>query len=178
VWAGGFPCQDVSVARMGPRAGLKGKRSGLFFEFARLLERCRPRVFVIENVPGLSLATEGETSKSLFERWPATGIASGGVCLTAGTLESPSRVKESTLSDAIETNEVPDKYFLSPNAARGMLRRTDQMGRKLFPPLRRALEILSAAPSSQESHTVSTRARRGTRGRTGAETTSRTHKEK
>ena len=53
VWAGGFPCQDVSVARMGPRAGLKGKRSVLFFEFARLLEQCRPRVLVIENVPGL-----------------------------------------------------------------------------------------------------------------------------
>ena len=52
-WFGGFPCQDVSVARMGPRAGLKGKRSGLFFEFARLLGECRPRVFLIENVPGL-----------------------------------------------------------------------------------------------------------------------------
>jgi DNA (cytosine-5)-methyltransferase 1 len=53
VWAGGFPCQDVSVARMGPRAGLKGKRSGLFYDFARLLEGGRPRVLVIENVPGL-----------------------------------------------------------------------------------------------------------------------------
>jgi DNA (cytosine-5)-methyltransferase 1 len=53
VWTGGFPCQDVSLARMGPRAGLKGKRSGLFFEFSRLLGECRPRVFVIENVPGL-----------------------------------------------------------------------------------------------------------------------------
>ena len=53
VWAGGFPCQDVSVARMGPRAGLKGKKSGLFFEFSRLLARGRPRVLVIENVPGL-----------------------------------------------------------------------------------------------------------------------------
>src|SRR5690554_3417763 len=38
VWAGGFPCQDVSVARMGPRAGLKGRQSGLFYEFARLLD--------------------------------------------------------------------------------------------------------------------------------------------
>src|SRR5258708_32926025 len=36
-WTGGFPCQDVSVARMGPRAGLKGKRSGLFYQFARLI---------------------------------------------------------------------------------------------------------------------------------------------
>src|SRR5262249_30378919 len=29
VWVGGFPCQDVSLARMGPRAGLSGQQSGL-----------------------------------------------------------------------------------------------------------------------------------------------------
>jgi len=53
VWAAGFPCQDVSVARMGPRAGLRGKRSGLFYEFARLIEEGRPPIIVIENVSGL-----------------------------------------------------------------------------------------------------------------------------
>ncbi len=53
VWAGGFPCQDVSVARMGPRAGLKGKKSGLFFEYVRLVGESLPRVLLIENVPGL-----------------------------------------------------------------------------------------------------------------------------
>jgi DNA (cytosine-5)-methyltransferase 1 len=53
VFMGGFPCQDVSVARMGPRAGLRGKRSGLFYKFADILGRTLPRVVVIENVPGL-----------------------------------------------------------------------------------------------------------------------------
>ncbi len=53
VWVGGFPCQDVSVARMGPRDGLRGKRSGLFYEFARLIGEYLPRIIVIENVPGL-----------------------------------------------------------------------------------------------------------------------------
>ena len=53
VWVGGFPCQDVSLARMGKRDGLRGKRSGLFYEFAQLVERDRPRILVIENVPGL-----------------------------------------------------------------------------------------------------------------------------
>lgn len=53
VWTGGFPCQDVSLARMGPRAGLKGKKSGLFYEFVRLARRGRPRIILIENVPGL-----------------------------------------------------------------------------------------------------------------------------
>ena len=53
VWAGGFPCQDVSLARMGPRKGLRGAQSGLFFEFARLVRERLPNVVVIENVPGL-----------------------------------------------------------------------------------------------------------------------------
>ncbi len=53
VWAGGFPCQDVSLARMGQRAGLKGKRSGLFYDFARLIGEARPRVVLLENVAGL-----------------------------------------------------------------------------------------------------------------------------
>lgn len=53
VWVGGFPCQDVSVARMGPRDGLRGRRSGLFYQFARLIAECLPRVVLIENVTGL-----------------------------------------------------------------------------------------------------------------------------
>lgn len=53
---GGFPCQDVSVA--GRRAGLAGERSGLWFEFHRILTEVTPRWVVIENVPGL-LSSQG-----------------------------------------------------------------------------------------------------------------------
>lgn len=59
VWAGGFPCQDISLARMGPRSGLQGNQSGLFFEFARLLEARRPKVVVLENVAGLLSSNQG-----------------------------------------------------------------------------------------------------------------------
>lgn len=97
-----------------------------------------------------SLATEDGISDSSFERWPTSGMASDGVCLTAGTSESPSRASESTLLDVIETREVPERYFLSPNAAQGMLRRANRMGRPLFPPLRKSLEILSRDHSSSE----------------------------
>jgi len=48
---GGFPCQDLSVA--GKRAGLAGERSGLFFEFMRIVDALRPRAVLIENVQGL-----------------------------------------------------------------------------------------------------------------------------
>ena len=48
---GGFPCQDLSQA--GKRAGIEGSRSGLWFEYARLIGELRPRYVLIENVPGL-----------------------------------------------------------------------------------------------------------------------------
>ena len=51
ILAGGFPCQDVSNA--GKRRGIGGERSGLWSEFARLIRALRPRVVIVENVPGL-----------------------------------------------------------------------------------------------------------------------------
>jgi site-specific DNA-cytosine methylase len=54
---GGFPCQDVSVA--GKRAGLSGERSGLWFEFRRIVSELRPNWVVIENVPGLLSSHSG-----------------------------------------------------------------------------------------------------------------------
>jgi len=54
---GGFPCQDLSIA--GPRTGLAGERSGLWFEFHRIIECVRPRWVVVENVPGLLSSHRG-----------------------------------------------------------------------------------------------------------------------
>ena len=52
ILCGGFPCQDVSYAGKG--AGLAGERSGLWFEFARVVRDLRPRVVVVENVAALA----------------------------------------------------------------------------------------------------------------------------
>jgi len=54
---GGFPCQDLSVA--GKRAGLAGERSGLWFEFHRVIDELKPRIAVIENVAGLLSSNRG-----------------------------------------------------------------------------------------------------------------------
>lgn len=52
ILAGGFPCQDVSLA--GRRRGMKdGTRSGLWSEYARIIDETRPDWVVIENVSGL-----------------------------------------------------------------------------------------------------------------------------
>ena len=48
---GGFPCQDISVAGKG--AGIEGERSGLWRELFRLVQECRPRWVLVENVSAL-----------------------------------------------------------------------------------------------------------------------------
>ncbi len=57
VVVGGFPCQDISIA--GRRAGLAGVRSGLFWEFCRVVALQRPRWIVLENVAGLLSSNDG-----------------------------------------------------------------------------------------------------------------------
>ena len=49
---GGFPCQDISVAGKG--AGLAGERSGLWYEYARIIGELRPRYAIMENVGALA----------------------------------------------------------------------------------------------------------------------------
>ena len=49
--AGGFPCQDISVAGKG--AGLEGTRSGLWSEMRRIIGEVGPRYIFVENSPML-----------------------------------------------------------------------------------------------------------------------------
>ena len=50
--AGGFPCQDISVAGNG--AGLDGERSGMWHHMARIIGEVRPRYVLVENSPALT----------------------------------------------------------------------------------------------------------------------------
>ena len=77
VWAGGFPCQDVSLARMGARAGLRGKRSGLFHDFARLVGEARPRVVLLENVAGLLSSHRGRDFSTVIGTLAEFGYSVG-----------------------------------------------------------------------------------------------------
>ena len=51
VICGGFPCQDISIAGKG--GGIEGARSGLWFEYARIIGEVGPRWVIIENVSAL-----------------------------------------------------------------------------------------------------------------------------
>jgi len=75
VVCGGFPCQDVSIA--GRRAGLAGERSGLWFEFHRILGELAPQWVVIENVPGLLFSNGGRDFATILRGLVELGY---GVC--------------------------------------------------------------------------------------------------
>lgn len=61
----GFPCQPFSVA--GQRRGFADTRGTLFFDIARILERKRPRHFILENVKGLLSHDGGRTFRVIIE---------------------------------------------------------------------------------------------------------------
>jgi DNA-cytosine methyltransferase len=52
---GGFPCQDISRANRTKNTskGIYGQRSGLWGEYSRVLQECRPSYCIIENVHDL-----------------------------------------------------------------------------------------------------------------------------
>lgn len=86
---GGFPCQDVSVA--GKRAGLGGERSGLWFEFERILSELRPRWGVIENVPGLLSSNKGRDFAVILDGLEELGYSVGWAVLDAQNFGVPQR---------------------------------------------------------------------------------------
>jgi len=59
ILVGGSPCQSFSM--VGKRAGLEDTRGTLFYEFARVVSECRPKVFIYENVKGLLSHDKGRT---------------------------------------------------------------------------------------------------------------------
>jgi len=86
---GGFPCQDLSVA--GKRAGLAGKRSGLFWEICRLLDETRAQAFILENVPGLLSSNEGRDMAVVIEALVQRGYRVGWRVLDAQYFGVPQR---------------------------------------------------------------------------------------
>jgi len=56
---GGSPCQSFSMA--GKRGGMEDTRGTLFYDFARIIQECKPKVFIFENVRGLVNHDKGNT---------------------------------------------------------------------------------------------------------------------
>jgi DNA (cytosine-5)-methyltransferase 1 len=83
ILAGGFPCQDISMAGLG--AGLAGERSGLWFQYHRLIDEIRPRYAIIENVSALRSRGLDQVLWSLSQ----IGYDAEWHCIPAAALGAP-----------------------------------------------------------------------------------------
>lgn len=95
--SGGFPCKDLTIGK-GHRQGLDGARSGLFFEFTRLVgeylrlvEHARPRWLVLENTPGLLTSNGGRDLARVAVGLEALGYGWAYRVVDGGHLGTPQR---------------------------------------------------------------------------------------
>lgn len=63
ILVGGAPCQSFSL--VGKRLGLDDTRGTLFYEFARIIKECEPKVFIFENVKGITNHDKGRTWQTI-----------------------------------------------------------------------------------------------------------------
>jgi hypothetical protein len=71
--------------------------------------------------------------------------------LTLNTLEWHSAAAVCSLSDTLETGDLPQRYFLSATACRGILRRAEKRGKKLPSALELSLQTVAASTDQQET---------------------------
>jgi hypothetical protein len=84
-----------------------------------------------------------EISSVCWPTWRNSGMGPPTAFLTLSSSECHSDAGVCSLSDVLETGEVPRKYFLSPTACRGILRRAEKRGRELPTQLRKALTAVA-----------------------------------
>lgn len=89
VLAGGFPCQDISAARdRWGASGIEGKRSGLWWEFARVIDVARPEWVVIENTGRLRNGRGGSDIRAVVGELDRLAYVGVGLVLDAAAFGS------------------------------------------------------------------------------------------
>lgn len=165
----GSPCQNLSQA--GNRKGLQGAESSLFYHSIRIVREMRaatngkyPRYFVWENVPGAYTSNRGADFKAVLEEIAESSVpmprngkwANAGMALFSGrsiawrTLDAqfwgvPQRRRRIFLvADLNSSGGAQPKYYLTPRACQGILRRAAAHNKDLPPRLKMALEVQAA----------------------------------
>jgi DNA (cytosine-5)-methyltransferase 1 len=76
-------------------------------------------------------------------KWSNGGAMFDGLCLMSPVSPAPKKPVHTRVIDLLDNIKPSSRYFLSPNAATGILRRVASQDRKLFEPLDAALQRLA-----------------------------------
>jgi DNA (cytosine-5)-methyltransferase 1 len=146
VWVGGFPCQDVSLARMGPRAGLKGKQSGLFHEFSRLVEQRIPRIVLIENVPGLLSSHEGRDFAIVIRTLAELGYSVGWRVLNSKNFGVPQSRQRVFIVGCYGEGKGPAEILFESECSGGDTSSCEANGKRTISPFKESVGDLIKGP--------------------------------
>jgi DNA (cytosine-5)-methyltransferase 1 len=133
---GGFPCQDLSFA--GRRIGLKGERSGLFFEFARVARLLQSQWLLIENVPGLLSSNKGEDFAIVLETLSQCGYGLAWRVLDSQYFGVPQRRKRVYIVGYLNSQCPPEVLFESESSS-GNSQKGQKTGESIAHALRASL---------------------------------------
>lgn len=137
VWVGGFPCQDLSLARMGKREGLRGSKSGLFYEFARLVGEGKPRVIVIENVAGLLSSHKGRDLGIVISTLAELGYAVGWRTFNSKNFGVPQSRQRVYIVGCYRDERGPGKILFEPECGEGNNTKSGSNGEKSETPFQK-----------------------------------------
>ena len=87
VLVGGSPCQSFST--YGNKMGLEDTRGTLFYDYARIIKECQPKIFIYENVAGLLNHDKKRTWKIMKEVWESLGYIIKFQILNAKDFDHP-----------------------------------------------------------------------------------------
>ncbi|EPX16824.1 DNA (cytosine-5-)-methyltransferase [Streptococcus pyogenes] len=116
--SGGAPCQSFSYA--GKRLGLEDTRGTLFFHYAVFLEKLQPKMFLFENVKGLTSHDKGKTYSTILNVFESEGYTVQSKVLNSwdyGVAQKRERmIMVGIRNDLIDkiTFEYPDKHEYKP----------------------------------------------------------------
>jgi len=83
----GFPCQPFSYA--GKKQGFGDTRGTLFFEIERILEKYKPKAFLLENVRGLKTNDGGRTYETIISSLEKIGYGTHALVLNSSDFGVP-----------------------------------------------------------------------------------------
>lgn len=132
----------------GTEADSKTREAGSCFRFLVSLNVSDLDGLSGRTSPVFCRATEDETLEPSSGRWGNWGMGGPTGCWTLDGSEFPKDAAASSLSAILETRPIPEKYFLSPKACAGILRRASKRGKELDTHLKAGLEAVVAELTS------------------------------
>ena len=111
LFVGGSPCQSFSL--VGKQRGLEDTRGTLFYEYTRLIDEMKPKVFIYENVRAVLTHDGGKTWEKMQEVFKELGYVYNHAVLNARDFGIPQN-RERVFVVGFRQDIAPNKGFEFP----------------------------------------------------------------